>query len=50
MKSERLDSLVRKLTPSIRETKLNLIYKELVNGPLFDSLSNNIISTIKTKI
>ena len=23
MKSERLDSLVRKLTPSIRETKLN---------------------------
>ena len=39
MKSERLDSLVRKLTPSIRETKLNLIYKELVNGPLFDSLS-----------
>ena len=39
MNNERLESLVKKLTPSIKNTTVNLIYKELVNGPLFESLS-----------
>lgn len=39
MNNERLESLVKKLTPSIKNTSVNLIYKELTSGPLFESLS-----------
>jgi len=39
MNTQRLESLVKKLTPSIKTNKPNSIYGELVNGPIFDSLS-----------
>lgn len=39
MTNKRLESLVNKLTPSIRNTKPNTIYGELVTGPMFESLS-----------
>ena len=39
MNTQRLESLVKKLTPSIKTNKPNTIYSELINGPLFSSLT-----------
>jgi len=39
MNTQRLESLVKKLTPNIKSDRPNTIYGELVRGPLFSSLT-----------